>query len=123
MRILAAALVGITLLGVSLHPAGPGFSLTPVPGDADCDGTLTSTDALAVLRHVADIGPHASCLPDAAHDCDGDADAVDALNILRLIAGLPVADHGGGSPSSEPTPTGTPPPNGAPTPTHTPPAN
>ena len=108
MRILAAALVGITLLGASLQSGGSGFSLTPaLAGDADCDASLTSADALAVLRHVATLGPDAPCLPNADLDCDGDTDAVDALNILRLIAALPVADHGCASPSPQPTPTAT----------------
>ena len=34
MRIIAAALVGITLLGTSLHSGGSGFSLSPTRGDA-----------------------------------------------------------------------------------------
>lgn len=33
----------------------------PIPGDADCDGRLEATDALIVLRHVADGGHLPPC--------------------------------------------------------------
>ena len=143
MRTFAAALVGLAVFAVTLVAASSGATsatattplpahpealegraehrrLTPTPGDANCDASLTSADALAVLRHVAALGPDAPCLPDADLDCDGDSDAVDALNILRLIAALPVDDHGCASPSPHPTPTATPLASASPAHTHTP---
>jgi hypothetical protein len=40
-------------------------------GDADCDGAISSVDALAILRHVAGIG-QAACVEAADVDCDGE---------------------------------------------------
>jgi uncharacterized protein YkwD len=60
------------------------------PGDADCDGAITSVDALNVLRDAAGLGA-AGCIPAGNVDCDGDRDSVDALHILRYVASLPLS--------------------------------
>jgi alpha-tubulin suppressor-like RCC1 family protein len=67
-----------------VYVAGFGIS-----GDVDCDGGVTSVDALQLLRSVAQLPTDAGCLSVADIDCDSDADAVDALGILRFVAGLP----------------------------------
>jgi hypothetical protein len=68
----------------------------------DCDGVVTSADAIKVLRHVAElpIEQNEPC-PDPGTpvgnrvmgdaDCSGVLDSVDAILILRYAAGLPVA--------------------------------
>jgi len=72
----------------------PGPALT---GDVDCSGTVTSVDALKVLRYAAslsvaqtepcsDVGTQSPAVGDA--DCSGTANSVDALKILRFGAGL-----------------------------------
>lgn len=65
---------------------------TPLPppfGDADCDGEVTSVDALLILRRVAGLDRSGECTPVSGDvDCDGDVDAVDALKVLRYVAGL-----------------------------------
>ena len=60
-----------------------------VPGDATGDGSVTTEDALLVLRHALGI----SLLPEDAllridMDCDGSITTVDALLILRLALGI-----------------------------------
>lgn len=65
---------------------------TPVPltpGDTDCDGAVTSVDALNVLRDAAGLGGGPACIAAGNVDCDAGLDAVDALWILRYVIGLP----------------------------------
>jgi|FLYL01.1.fsa_nt_gi hypothetical protein len=57
-------------------------------GDVDCAGALSSTDALFILRYVADLPTEASCLGVADINCSGGVDSVDALGVLRSVAGL-----------------------------------
>lgn len=66
--------------------------VTPVPGDANCDGALESVDALFILRDVAGLGSLSACgryVGDT--DLDGDIDASDAQRVLATVAGLVVA--------------------------------
>ncbi len=80
-------------------------------GDIDCDGSVTSVDALFLLREVAllpvDLGPGCPAIDAAAPasvsaatargdiDCDGGITSVDALFLLRHVAHLDVALPGG----------------------------
>jgi hypothetical protein len=73
----------------------------PLQGDADCDGEITSLDALGVLRHVAGI-EQVACAGPADTDCDGDITALDSLAILRYVASLPVVTPGGCTPIGQP---------------------
>jgi hypothetical protein len=70
-----------------------------INGDVDCSNTVTSVDALKVLRNNAalpvtqadfciDIGSNNPHVGDV--DCAGSVTSVDALKILRKNAGLPV---------------------------------
>jgi hypothetical protein len=61
-------------------------------GDADCNGSVDSRDALWVIRGVARLLPEGGG-SDVDVDCDADSDAVDALKILRYLAGLPVTQN------------------------------
>lgn len=56
-------------------------------GEANCDGQISTTDALAVLQRLA-YGLSSPCLAGGDVDCDGVIETVDALEILRRIAGL-----------------------------------
>ena len=75
-------------------------SLTLKAGDVDCNGDVSTVDALKILRHVAglsvsqepgcpSIGSQVASLWGDV-DCNVDVTAVDALFILRSVAGLPV---------------------------------
>lgn len=65
----------------------------PVCGDADANGTVTTTDVASVLE--AAIGLAGVCDANAGR-CDTDAaggiDVIDAANVQRLVSGLPFAD-------------------------------
>ncbi len=101
-----------------------GQTPTPSPasfkkGNVNCDGAVTSVDALQVLRHVAGLqvnqnpgcpqigGALAAALAAAEGglfgdvDCDGAVNSVDALKILRYVASLPVSQPQGCSPIDE----------------------
>ncbi len=77
----------------------------PLKGDIDCDGGITSVDALFLLRYVSQLpvslGPGCPAIDSAAAasvsaalargdiDCDGSVTSVDALRLLRFVAVLP----------------------------------
>ena len=67
-------------------------------GDADCDGGIDSTDALAILRYTAQLDTTAQCIDYSDANCDEEIDAVDALALLRHVAGLPRGATGGACP-------------------------
>jgi hypothetical protein len=69
-------------------------------GDADCDGQISSLDALAILRDVAGSG-EAGCGQAADVDCDGELSSVDSLRVLRYVASLPVNTPDGCTPIGE----------------------
>jgi hypothetical protein len=64
--------------------------LSTPSGDADCNTTVNSVDALKDLRHVAGLPPDPGCISAGNVDCDFDIDSVDSLFILRFVAQLPV---------------------------------
>ena len=72
-------------------PPPPPPTATPsdaLLGDVDCDGVVSSLDALLLLQLVAQLVDELSC-PDVADvNGDGVVDAVDALWILWIEAGL-----------------------------------
>jgi hypothetical protein len=89
-------------------PPTPPITPTPTPptatprpliqGDVDCNGAVSSVDALKLMRHVAHmaVSQNEPC-PDIGTnstwgdvDCDGAITAVDALKVLRVIAGKQV---------------------------------
>ena len=57
-------------------------------GDVNCDGTLTSVDALLILQLVARLLQTLPCLEDGDIDEDGAITALDAVRILQHSAGL-----------------------------------
>ncbi len=57
-------------------------------GDADCDGEVSSLDALAVLRYEAWLDRSIVCPIAADANEDGSIDATDALMMLQITAGL-----------------------------------
>jgi hypothetical protein len=80
-------------------PSGTPGPLTQ--GDVDCNGGVTSVDALKELRHVAQlpVSQNEPC-PDIGEDvasvwgdvdCNGEVTSVDALKVLRFVADLSVA--------------------------------
>ncbi len=64
----------------------PGDSLF---GDANCDHSADSVDALSDLLFVAKLPPTAPCINAGDVTCDGAKDSLDALGILRNTARLP----------------------------------
>ena len=77
-------------------------------GDVDCDGVVSSTDALDILRYRADLGigqqPGCPAIGGSQPagvgaetlsvfgdvDCSGGVDGMDALDVLRYVGRLPV---------------------------------
>ena len=68
-----------------------------IRGDANCDSSVGSLDALAVLQSKAG-NQTSECLSNGDVDCDGDLDAVDALAILKWVVSDPLAPSEGCSP-------------------------
>jgi hypothetical protein len=83
---------GLLAIGASCPPPGPG----ELKGDVDCNGQVTSVDALFILHHV--VGQEALLLPPGCPpvsqggdmDCDNAVTSVDALLVLRHVARLAV---------------------------------
>ena len=81
-------------------------------GDVDCGDTVTSVDALKILRHNAGLSvSQPPACPDIGTnagggrlqgdvDCNGGVTAVDALKVLRSVAGLPAQQEAGCPPIS-----------------------
>lgn len=57
-------------------------------GDANCDGTVNSIDALIVLQYVAGLRNTVPCPDEADVDNNGRLTSVDAALILQIDAGL-----------------------------------
>ena len=133
-----AGLAGIVLIALAaLGSQGDASAATPtIQGDANCDGVVDETDAIAVLLNFLDLAEDPECASAGGDtNCNGDTEADDAIAILAYLAGLGggVAAAGGDctpiegplpsvspQPSVTPTPTITPTPDGSQTPTATP---
>jgi hypothetical protein len=72
---------------VAADTATPAASEPPAAGDADCDGEVTSADALAILLNAA-VGWPLACSAGADVDCNGVVDAADMLAILSWLGEL-----------------------------------
>jgi hypothetical protein len=57
-----------------------------VPGDVDCDGAVTSIDALLLLQYDASLSRSLPCAGNADTDADGAVGAKDAAIILQQTA-------------------------------------
>ncbi|MFQ5352470.1 MAG: CAP domain-containing protein, partial [Candidatus Binatia bacterium] len=64
---------------------------TAIRGDANCDFSVGSLDALTLLRAEAGYDVESECLEYGNVDCDGDRDALDALAILRWVVSQPMS--------------------------------
>jgi hypothetical protein len=62
--------------------------LTFITGDITGTGAVETSDALALLRHVAGINELNSIQLFVANGKQGENSTTDALNILRLVAGV-----------------------------------
>lgn len=100
-------LIGVSLGFADATPASASEESGDLPmhtrwGDADCDGIMESTDALALLVYIAgmppapqdepcsDIGsPHQIGFSYGDVNCSGAVDATDALRLLIYVAALP----------------------------------
>ena len=69
-------------------PIAPTPSPTPPLGDANCDGTVASTDAALVLQFSAGLLDALLCRDAADVNGDSSITSVDALLILQFDAGL-----------------------------------
>ena len=59
-----------------------------LPGDANCDGSVSSIDAALVLQFVAGLLSALACQDAADANSDGEVTSVDAALILQFVAGL-----------------------------------
>jgi glucose/arabinose dehydrogenase len=96
-RALFFAAITVALTFAALTAAG-GSSATSAPaiqGDADCDGSVSTGDALAILSNEAGFAE--SCATARGDiDCNGATDNADVLAVLRyLFFTLPAAPAGG----------------------------
>lgn len=55
-------------------------------GDANCDGTINSVDAVLILRYLAEYDDESFNIEFADFNCDGKVNSVDAVQILILLA-------------------------------------
>jgi hypothetical protein len=73
---------------LNIAQTGDFLVLTFKTGDITGTGTVETTDALALLRHIAGITPLNSIQQFVANGKQGENSTTDALNILRYVAGL-----------------------------------
>ena len=82
----------VTCLAEGEEPPAPPPGSKPgddkLPGDADCDGTVTAIDAALVLQYSAGLKGDLPCPDDADADGNGNKDAIDAALMLQMSAGL-----------------------------------
>ncbi|MEO8458317.1 MAG: cohesin domain-containing protein [Chloroflexota bacterium] len=62
----------------------------PIQGDADCDGTVDTTDVMSTLEGAAQLATSAGCASRGDTNCDGHLDGNDVLRILRYVASEPL---------------------------------
>ena len=75
-------------------PSTPTPPPAAVQGDANCDGLVDTTDAVAVLRFVAGV-EETKCMAETAEvNCDGVINTQDAIHLLRQRAGIIVQPGG-----------------------------
>jgi hypothetical protein len=92
------------LLRVKAFPAVPAPFLR---GDADDDGALTLTDAVAILAHLFRGGSEPACLDGADADDSGRLSITDAIAVLnRLFRGAAALPAPYPEPGQDPTPDG-----------------
>lgn len=70
-----------TVMPVSSLPSLP-------PGDPDCDGQLTSKDAMVMLQFDSGLIEFIPCFHVTDGNVDGYRNSLDALLILQIVAGL-----------------------------------
>jgi hypothetical protein len=73
---------------INVTQAGDYLVLTLKTGDITGTGEVQTTDALALLRHVAGVSGLNSIQLFVANGKQGDTGTTDALNILRYVAGV-----------------------------------
>ena len=82
---LAAVLTAIIFAVLAIAPASAGIQPA---GDANCDGVVTSLDAVIVLQVDAGLLDRAPCHTQADASFDGVVNSLDAAIILQREAGL-----------------------------------
>lgn len=86
----------------------PSPSTTPpqtpnaIHGDANCDFSVGSLDALIILKKQAGYDVDSECLEHGNVDCDDDVDTLDALAILRWVVSQPISTNENCSPIGVP---------------------
>jgi hypothetical protein len=89
LEFVSASAVGANgSVNINVTQAGDFLVLTFKTGDITGTGEVQTTDALALLRHVAGIEPLNSVQLFVANGKQGDTGTNDALNILRYVAGI-----------------------------------
>jgi hypothetical protein len=89
LEFVAASTVGANgSANINVAAVGDFLVLTFKTGDITGTGTVETSDALALLRHVAGINELNSIQMYVANGKSGDINTADALNILRYIAGV-----------------------------------
>lgn len=84
-----AATNAIGMSGYSNVVSGTATALpTPPPGDANCDGSVTSVDAALILQLDAGLVSSLPCIEFADVNEDGSVNAIDATLVLQFDAGL-----------------------------------
>jgi hypothetical protein len=89
LEFVSAATIGANgNASLNITQTGDFLVLTFKTGDITGTGEVQTTDALALLRHVAGIEPLNSVQLYVANGKQGDTGTTDALNILRYVAGI-----------------------------------
>ncbi len=84
---LAIIVLAAAQLSFRFGPASAGQSPS-LRGDANCDGTVSSIDAVLLLQYDAGLVSSLPCEQNADGNCDGVSNSLDATFILQYDAGL-----------------------------------
>lgn len=107
-----------TPVSPTLTPEPTATPFVQLQGDVDCDGNVSLTDVLEIIKLIGGTDADTDCLGESGIDCTGGVDQDDALALMRFLGGIPFEfpdgcpDIGSAVATPTPEPTETPEPGG-----------